>query len=89
MRASRGAVLLPAALIAVLATPATASADLGSTTTVNGHPPPGTMAPLSGIAVMLDTLQTDGNRLLVQQGVRKPGTRAPSTTTTSAATPAC
>ncbi len=26
---------------------------------------------------MLDTVQADGQRLLVQQGIRKPGTRAP------------
>ena len=74
---ARAAILIPAAVIAVLASPATAQAEPGSTTTVNGSTPPGVMAPLSGMTVMLDTVQADGNRLLVKQGVRRPGTRAP------------
>ena len=77
MSARRGAILLPAALIAVLPSPAIAAAELGSTTTLNGSTPPAVMAPLTGIATMLDTVQADGTRLLVVQGVRKPGTRAP------------
>lgn len=74
---ARGSLLIPAAVLAVLASPATAQAELGSTTTLNGATPAGVMAPLSGMSVMLDTIQADGNRLLVKQGVRKPGTRAP------------
>lgn len=77
MNKTRGSLLVPAAVVAVLASPATARAELGSTTTLNGSTPPGVMAPLSGLTVMLDTVQADGNRLLVQQGVRKPGSRAP------------
>ena len=77
MSARRGAILAPAALLAVLASPATARAELGSTTTLNGSSPPAVMAPLADLSVMLDTVQSDGNRLLVVQGVRKPGTRAP------------
>ncbi len=77
MNTARGSVLVPAVVVAVLASTATARAELGSTTTLNGSTPPGVMAPLSGISVMLDTVQADGNRLLIAQGVRKPGTRAP------------
>ena len=77
MSARRGAILLPATLVAALASPATAAAEPGSTTTLNGSRPPAVMAPLAGIATMLDTVQADGNRLLVLQGVRRPGTRAP------------
>ena len=69
----------PAALAAVLAlaAPGVAHAELGSTTTINGEKPPGTMAKLADISVMLDTVQADGSRLLIEQGIRKPGTRAP------------
>ena len=72
----------PTALAAVFAltaltSSAVAHAELGSTTTVNGATPPGVMEKLADLTVMLDTVQSDGNRLLVQQGVRKPGTRAP------------
>ena len=75
MRAAR--FLVPAVVAAALAPPATAQAELGSTTTINGSTPPGVTAPLSGLTVMLDTVRADGNRLLVQEGVRKPGSRAP------------
>lgn len=73
----RAAIVLSASFFGVLATSGSAGAELGSTTTVNGATPPGTAAPLSDLAVMLDTVQADGQRLLVQQGIRKPGTRAP------------
>lgn len=75
--AVRGAVAFCASVVAVLVGSGPAGADLGSTTTVNGATPPGTMAPLSDMTVMLDTVQADGQRLLIQQGIRKPGTRAP------------
>lgn len=74
---SRAAIALSLSVIAGLGSTATAAADLGSTTTVNGTAPPAAAAPLSGLTVMLDTVQADGNRLLVQQGIRTPGTRAP------------
>ena len=70
-------VLVPAALAAAALTPGFAGAEIGSTTTINGTPVPGSMAALAGKEVLLDYVQRDGNRLLVQQGVRKPGTRAP------------
>ena len=76
-RASKAVIALCATGIAVVANSGAASAELGSTTTVNGAAPPGVAAPLSDLAVMLDTVQADGQRLLVQQGVRTPGTRAP------------
>lgn len=49
----------------------------GPTTTINGNSPPGVATRLTDLTVMLDTVDSDGNRLLVQQGIRKPGTRAP------------
>ncbi len=76
-RQTTAAIALCAAVIAVLVSSADAGADLGSTTTVNGAKPPATAAPLSDLTMMLDTVQADGQRLLVQQGIRKPGTRAP------------
>ena len=64
--------------LAALLTPSTvASAELGSTTTLNGEVPPGVPAKLVDLTVVTDTVQVDGNRLLVMQGVRKAGTRAP------------
>lgn len=69
--------LIPAAIAAVALSPGTAGAEIGSTTTINGSRVPGGMAPLADKEVLLDYVQRDGNRLLVQQGVRKPGTRAP------------
>ena len=77
LRAARGAVAAGAGIVAVSVCTSPAGADLGSTTTVNGATPPGTAAPLSDMTVMLDTVQADGQRLLVAQGIRKPGTRAP------------
>ena len=75
MRLRRGIPLL--AIGALVAQPAVAAADLGSTTTINGHVPPGVMAKLVDLTTMIDTVQDDGSRLLVRQGIRKPGTRAP------------
>ncbi len=77
MNAARGALALCGGVVAMLAAPGNAGAELGSTTTVNGTTPPGTAASLSEMTVMLDTVQADGQRLLVQQGIREPGTRAP------------
>lgn len=74
---SRPAAVTAGLAAAVLATSGVAHAELGRTTTINGGPPPGVMAPLTDIVVIVDTVQSDGNRLLVQEGIRKPGTRAP------------
>ncbi|HPX36041.1 MAG TPA: cupin domain-containing protein [Mycobacterium sp.] len=62
---------------ATLLTSPVAHAELGSTTTVNGDVPPGVPAKLVDLTVVTDTVQVDGDRLLVMQGVRKVGTRAP------------
>ncbi|MGV0990893.1 MAG: cupin domain-containing protein [Mycobacterium sp.] len=63
---------------AVLVTsPGVASAELGSTTTINDSVPPGVPAKLVDLTVVTDTIGVDGDRLLVQQGIRIPGTRAP------------
>ena len=47
----------------------------GETTTINGETPPGVMARLVDVKIMLDTLNADGDRLLVTRGVREAGTR--------------
>ena len=65
------------AVAALAAQPAVAAAELGSTTTINGNVPPGVMAKLVDLTTMIDSVQDDGSRLLVVQGIRKPGTRAP------------
>ena len=45
-------------------------------TTLNGERPDGELLPLQGVDIMLDTIDADGTRLLVERGVRKAGTRA-------------
>lgn len=84
MRAPRRVWLSGALALAALAsTPAAgfcgvASADpVAPVTTINGSVPPGTVLPLQDTSTMLDTVQEDGNRLVVWQGVRKAGTRVP------------
>ena len=66
-----------AAIGALLCTPGVASAELESTTTINGEVPPGVPAKLADLAIVDDTVQVDGDRKLVLTGVRKSGTRAP------------
>ena len=44
-------------------------------TKINGTLPPGTVAPLVDVTVMLDTILPDGNRMLVSKGTRRAGTR--------------
>jgi quercetin dioxygenase-like cupin family protein len=46
-------------------------------TTINGQPLPGVLAPLQEVSTMLDTIEAGGQRVVVIQGVRKAGTRAP------------
>ena len=65
------------AIGALVAQPAVAAAELGSTTTINGQVPPGVAAKLVDLTTMIDTVGDDGSRLLVVEGIRKPGTRAP------------
>ena len=45
-------------------------------TTLNGERLDGELLPLQGVDIMLDTIDADGTRLLVERGVRKAGTRA-------------
>lgn len=45
--------------------------------TINGTVPPGVLLPLQDISTMIDTIDANGQRLYVIQGVRKPGTRSP------------
>ena len=49
--------------------------DCQNVTTINGERPPGDLLPLQDSFTMLDTIDADGNRLVVTQGVRKAGTR--------------
>lgn len=72
--AMRGVPLVAVSLVLVVALCPIASAD--PVTTINGATPPGTMAPMSEVSVMIDTIQDDGDRLVVWQGVRRAGTRA-------------
>jgi quercetin dioxygenase-like cupin family protein len=45
--------------------------------TINGAVPPGVLAPLQDVSTMLDTVDANGQRVVVFGGVRKAGTRAP------------
>lgn len=45
-------------------------------TMINGEIPQGEMLPLHDVTTMLDTIQSDGNRVVVTRGIRKAGTRA-------------
>jgi hypothetical protein len=44
-------------------------------TTINGEVPEGELMPLQDSIVLLDTIQDDGNRLVVTKGTRLAGTR--------------
>lgn len=46
-------------------------------TTINGSAVPGIVLPLEDRSTMLDTVEEDGDRVLVIQGIRKAGSRAP------------
>lgn len=61
---------------ALIAAPV-AHADLESTTTINGAVPPGTPGKLADLTTVIDSTDKNGDRLLVQQGIRKSGTRSP------------
>ena len=43
--------------------------------TINGTKPPGQVRPLVNVAMMLDTLDVNGQRIVVEKGVRQAGTR--------------
>lgn len=44
-------------------------------TTINGQRPPGRLERLVDVKKMMDTVDVNGNRMLVERGVRKGGTR--------------
>lgn len=73
MRATFGFALLATALTTACPAGATPTAPV---TTINGTVPPGVMLPEADMSTMLDTVDDNGNRLVVWQGVRKAGTRA-------------
>lgn len=55
---------------------ASPTSNFDGTTTIDGAVPDGVVAPMRDVSVMLDTIQDDGDRLVVWQGIRAPGTRA-------------
>ncbi|MFC4172505.1 cupin domain-containing protein [Microvirga sp. GCM10011540] len=44
-------------------------------TTINGETLPGQLLPLQDVSTMIDTIDANGNRLVVTKGIRKAGTR--------------
>lgn len=46
-----------------------------SLSTINGERPPGVVAGLVDVSVMLETVDAHGNELIVHRGIRKAGTR--------------
>ena len=59
-------------------TSSTGAAAAGSelnVTAINGERPPGRLERLVDAKTMLDTIDVNGKRMLVERGVRKPGTR--------------
>jgi len=75
MRALICAALIACGSEATAQQPATADQIAKPVTTINGHVPPGNLAPLEDVTVMIDTIDADGNRLVVMQGIRRAGTR--------------
>lgn len=61
--------------LAFFGTQAHASPPKEPVSAINGQTPPGRVAPLEGITVLLDTVTPDGKRLLVERGTRLAGTR--------------
>ena len=57
------------------ATGASAAGSQLNVTTLNGEPPPGRLARLVDVKTMLDTIDVNGKRMVVEKGVRKAGTR--------------
>ena len=51
-----------------------ASSEL-DVTAINGEKPPGRLARLVDVKTMMDTVDVNGQRMLVEKGVRKAGTR--------------
>ncbi len=79
-RAARLMAFFAVACLAGCATPhGSRMASAGSTnmavTTINGQKPPGQVARLVGATTMLDTVDVNGQRIVVEKGVRKAGTR--------------
>jgi len=68
------------AALALPSSPATATshphgAAHPQVSTVNGAVPPGIVRGLDEVAVLLDTIASDGQRLVVTRGIRRAGTR--------------
>jgi len=62
-------------ILACLATSAFAQSFPEIVREINGYTPPGDLKPLQNEVTMIDTIDANGNRLVVMQGVREAGTR--------------
>lgn len=81
-RSARRSALIPCALAALVLAPvatghapASAQEVARDVTTINGQPVPGEMLPLQDVTTMLDTIDANGNRLVITRGIRKAGMR--------------
>ena len=63
------------ALTLVTTGAAAVAQDEGPITTINGEVPPGELLPLQDVVSLLDTIDGQGNHLVVTRGTREPGTR--------------
>lgn len=68
-------ILLIATAAALLARTAAGADAVVPVTQINGQTPPGRLLPLEHPTMMLDTLDSKGNRVVVTKGTRKAGTR--------------
>lgn len=64
-----------AAMLGVACGPAQSSDVPEAVNTINGKALPGTVAGLEDVSVMLDTVDANGNQIVVSKGTRKAGTR--------------
>ena len=64
-----------AAALALAGCQTTGAPQFGDVSTINGKTPPGKLQPLVNVSTMIDTVDSNGNRLLVTKGTRKAGTR--------------
>ncbi|MGC6500758.1 MAG: cupin domain-containing protein [Henriciella sp.] len=67
--------VLAAIALAATAQNGVAERSGGVVELINGYGLPGELKPLQNVTTMLDTIDADGNRLLVTRGVREAGTR--------------
>ncbi|MCL7407266.1 cupin domain-containing protein [Paradonghicola geojensis] len=68
-------IFLMPVVLAILATSAFAQNVPEIVREINGYSPPGELKPLQNEITMIDTIDVNGNRLVVMKGVREAGTR--------------